>query len=219
MTSLHSNALSLKLTANPLVADRAWHLTENTCIRAFSADDPQAKKRAHHALFILYQSSLADPLSPAAANQFHPLLSGIRNYIESEWLRAESKRFHHQRPMLNAGNIVDELRALCQQHPASHHPLFDFLPARPLRRKSTISSKATAPSICFSCFDLVAMGLVGSLPETRAEIAQNLWDEIGQGSTEITHVNLYKGFTEAAKYRLTGQSFCPFVRVAGAGRV
>jgi glucose-6-phosphate-specific signal transduction histidine kinase len=24
------------------------------------------------------------------------------------------------------------------------------------------------------------MGLVGSLPETRAEIAQNLWDEIGQ---------------------------------------
>lgn len=87
---LHSNALSLKLTANPLVADRAWHLTENTCIRAFSADDPQAKKRAHHALFILYQSWLADPLSPAAANQFHPLLSGIRNYIESEWLRAES---------------------------------------------------------------------------------------------------------------------------------
>lgn len=50
---LHSNALSLKLTANPLVADRAWHLTENTCIRAFSADDPQAKKRAHNALFIL----------------------------------------------------------------------------------------------------------------------------------------------------------------------
>ena len=35
-------------------------------------------------------------------------------------------------------------------------------------------------------FDLVAMGLVGSLPETRAEIAQNLWDEIGQGSQEIT---------------------------------
>ena len=36
------------------------------------------------------------------------------------------------------------------------------------------------------------MGLVGSLPETRAEIAQNLWDEIGQGSQEFTHVNLYK---------------------------
>lgn len=60
---LHSNALSLKLTANPLVADRAWHLTENTCIRAFSADDPQAKKRAHHALFILYQSACRPALA------------------------------------------------------------------------------------------------------------------------------------------------------------
>lgn len=203
---LHSNALSLKLTANPLVADRAWHLTENTCIRAFSADDPQAKKRAHHALFILYQSWLADPLSPAAANQFHPLLSGIRNYIESEWLRAESKRFHHQRPMLNAGNIVDELRALCQQHPASHHPLFDFLASEASAAQIDYFFKSdSALNLLF--FDLVAMGLVGSLPETRAEIAQNLWDEIGQGSTEITHVNLYKDLLKRRNIALPDNHF------------
>lgn len=203
---LHSNALSLKLTANPLVADRAWHLTENTCIRAFSADDPQAKKRAHHALFILYQSWLADPLSPAAANQFHPLLSGIRNYIESEWLRAESKRFHHQRPMLNAGNIVDELRALCQQHPASHHPLFDFLASEASAAQIDYFFKSdSALNLLF--FDLVAMGLVGSLPETRAEIAQNLWDEIGQGSTEITHVNLYKDLLKRRNSALPDNHF------------
>ena len=114
---LHSNALSLKLTANPLVADRAWHLTENTCIRAFSADDPQAKKRAHNALFILYQSWLADPLSPAAANQFHPLLSGIRNYIESEWLRAESKRF--QRSTFLTGSLEAVFQPFLI-HPETH---------------------------------------------------------------------------------------------------
>lgn len=56
---LHSNALSLKLTANPLLADRAWYLTENTCTKAFTANDPQAKKRAHSALFKLYQAWLA----------------------------------------------------------------------------------------------------------------------------------------------------------------
>lgn len=53
---LHSNALSLKLTANPLLADRVWYLTENTCIKAFTANDPQAKKRAHGALFKLYRA-------------------------------------------------------------------------------------------------------------------------------------------------------------------
>lgn len=188
---LHSNALSLKLTANPLLADRAWYLTENTCTKAFTANDPQAKKRAHSALFKLYQAWLAEPLSAAAKNQFHPLLCGIRSYIESEWLRVEKKRFSFPIPALNAGNIVEELRHLCQKHPASHHPLFDFLSSSASATQIDYFFKSdSALNLLF--FDLVAMGLVGSLPETRAEIAQNLWDEIGQGSQEFTHVNLYK---------------------------
>jgi hypothetical protein len=59
-------------------------------------------------------------------------------------------------------------------------------------------------------FDLVAMGLVGSLPETRAEIAQNLWDEIGQGSQEFTHVNLYKDLLKREILRYL-KSFRPSV--------
>lgn len=47
---LHSNALSLKLTANPLLADRAWYLTENTCTKAFirqrSASEKTCPQRA-----------------------------------------------------------------------------------------------------------------------------------------------------------------------------
>jgi hypothetical protein len=73
---LHSNALSLKLTANPLLADRIWHLTEATCIKAFTASEPQAKKHAHGALFKLYQAWLAEPLSAVAKNQFHPYSAG-----------------------------------------------------------------------------------------------------------------------------------------------
>ena len=94
--------------------------------------------------------------------------------------------------MLNAGNIVDELRALCQQHPASHHPLFDFLASEASAAQIDYFFKSdSALNLLF--FDLVAMGWWAHM-ETRAEIAQNLWDEIGQGSTEITHVNLYKDY-------------------------
>ncbi len=108
--------------------------------------------------------------------------------------------------MLNAGNIVDELRALCQQHPASHHPLFDFRQRGLCGANRLFLQKRQRPSICFF-FDLVAMGLVGSLPETRAEIAQNLWDEIGQGSTEITHVNLYKDLLKRRNIALPDNHF------------
>lgn len=203
---IHSNALSLKLTANPLLADRVWHLTENTCVRAFSAGDPVARKCAHAALFKLYQAWLAEPLSAPAQNQFHPLLSAVRSYIESEWLRAENKRFIAHKPVLNAGNIVEELRDLCQRHPASHHPLFDFLSACASEAQIDYFFKSdSALNLLF--FDLVAMGLVGSVPETRAEIAQNLWDEIGQGSNEITHVNLYKDLLKRRDIALPDNHF------------
>jgi hypothetical protein len=93
------------------------------------------------------------------------------------------KRFVCPIPALNAGNIVEELRDLCQKHPASHH-LFDFLSSSASSRQIDYFFKSdSALNLLF--FDLVAMGLVGSLPETRAEIAQNLWDEIGQGSQEL----------------------------------
>ncbi len=72
---LHSNALSLKLTANPLVADRARHLTENTCIRAFSADDPQAKSAR-----TMRCSSF---ISPAC----RPALAGVCQSVSSAALR------------------------------------------------------------------------------------------------------------------------------------
>ncbi len=51
------------------------------------------------------------------------------------------------------------------------------------------------------------MGLVGSMQETRAEIAQNLWDEIGQGSNEITHVNLCKDLLKRRDIALPDNHF------------
>ncbi len=148
---LHSNALSLKLTANPLVADRARHLTENTCIRAFSADDPQAKKsvRTTRCSFSI------SPGLPTRSRQRLPI-SFIRCFPGSEITsslsgcgrkaNASTTRDQCLTPAISSTN--------CAPYASSTRRLIIrcsiSLPARPLRRKSTISSKATAPSICFS---------------------------------------------------------------------
>jgi hypothetical protein len=73
---INSDELSLTLTATPQLAEKVWYLMENTCIRAFTAGDLQAKKSALGALFQLYQTWLAEPLSMAAKNQFHPCSPG-----------------------------------------------------------------------------------------------------------------------------------------------
>jgi hypothetical protein len=59
-----------------LLADRIWHLTEATCIKAFTASEPQAKKHAHGALFKLYQAWLAEPLSAVAKTSSTPYSAG-----------------------------------------------------------------------------------------------------------------------------------------------
>ena len=43
---INSDELSLTLTATPQLAEKVWYLMENTCIRAFTAGDLQAKKFA-----------------------------------------------------------------------------------------------------------------------------------------------------------------------------
>jgi hypothetical protein len=40
---INSDELSLTLTATPQLAEKVWYLMENTCIRAFTAGDLQAK--------------------------------------------------------------------------------------------------------------------------------------------------------------------------------
>jgi hypothetical protein len=202
---LHSNALSLKLTANPQVADRAWHLAENTCIRAFSADDPQAKSAR-----TMRCSSSISPGLPTRSRRRLPI-SFIRCSPGSEITlslsgcgrkaNVSTARDRCSTPAISSTNC-----ALCQQHPASHHPLFDFLASEASAAQIDYFFKSdSALNLLF--FDLVAMGLVGSLPETRAEIAQNLWDEIGQGSTEITHVNLYKDLLKRRNIALPDNHF------------
>jgi hypothetical protein len=121
---INSNALSLKLTANPhwrtgLVPDRK-HLYQGF-YRQRSAGEKTCPRRA----FQLYQTWLAEPLSAAAKNQFHPCSAGSEA-TSSQNGCGRKKRFSFPYPVLNAGNIVEELRHLCQKHPASHHPLLIF---------------------------------------------------------------------------------------------
>jgi hypothetical protein len=143
---LHSNALSLKLTANPLVADRAWHLTENT-----SAPSPLTIHRPKSVHTTRCSFSISPGL-PTRSRQRLPI-SFIRCFpgseITSSLVAAGGKQTSTER-MLNAGNIVDELRALCQQHPASHHPLFDFLASEASAAQIDYFFKSDSASICFS---------------------------------------------------------------------
>ncbi|KAA9000749.1 iron-containing redox enzyme family protein [Affinibrenneria salicis] len=183
--------LSSWLAGNPQAAQQLMTLTRSTVRDAWHDNNRRSQRAAQQALFTLYQCHLAEPLSAASRNQYAPALTDVRQMIEQAWLDAEKRRYGRYRHTPDAARFTVQLRELWSSHPSSHHPLFDFL-ARQANEKQIYYFFKSDSALNLLFFDLVAMSLVGSKPETRGEISRNLWDEIGEGSNEFTHVNLYK---------------------------
>lgn len=195
---LNEVVLQLANTPNPADLLQQQGITEeqilDTCRalsgQAYSEGNLLARKELQHALFILNNLSLAEPQSAAAGNQYHPLLLALKQEIQTHWLSYEMSRV----PKITIGkgeNLSHQLIELCQSHRASCHPIFDFLESTASVEQMDYFFKSdSALNILF--FDLVALMLPGSLPQTRAEICKNLWDESGNGDPNRTHVGLYE---------------------------
>ncbi|MGU3489306.1 iron-containing redox enzyme family protein [Enterobacter bugandensis] len=157
---------------------------------AYSEGNLSARHEIQHALFILNNLSLAEPHSAAAGNQYHPLLLALKHEIQTHWLSYELSRAP-EIAISEGENLSHMLIELCQSHHASCHPIFDFLESTASVEQMDYFFKSdSALNILF--FDLVALMLPGSLPQTRAEICKNLWDESGNGDPNRTHVGLYE---------------------------
>ncbi|HFN0790220.1 TPA: iron-containing redox enzyme family protein [Klebsiella variicola subsp. variicola] len=192
--------------SNPDVMSRLNELTENCLKAAFIVGDRTAQREVQQTLFNLYQTYLSEPLSCASSNQYDPALIQVRSRLENNWLEYEKRRYGKINVNLKADNVIQQLRDLWISHRASHHPLFDFLATKATEQQIYYFFKSdSALNLLF--FDLVAMTLVGSFPETRGEISHNLWDEIGEGSNEFTHVNLYKDLLDRRGIELPEDHF------------
>jgi len=188
---IDSNDINSILELRPQLTQQLMRLASQASLAAFEHHDDEALRQVHQTLFYAYHSHLAEPLSCSSRNQYHPVLLQVRTFLESQWLYSEKRRARTHALSLSAQNIIAELLLLWKNHAVSSHALFDFLEHEANSQQLYYFFKSdSALNLLF--FDLVAMTLVGSFPEARGEISQNLWDEIGQGSNEFTHVNLYK---------------------------
>lgn len=153
----------------------------------------ESQKIIQNALFLIYQTNLAHPLSHAASCQHNETLCRFRDLIEYQWLKHEFRDTHKIHS--DDDKYSQELINLWQNHHASHHEIFDFLENDASPEQLYLFFKSdSALNLIF--FDLVAYTLIGAQPETRGTISENLWDEIGHGDNYFTHVNLYKNVLE-----------------------
>lgn len=149
----------------------------------------ESQKIVQNALFLIYQTNLAHPLSHAASFQHNATLSYFRDLIEEHWLAHEFKETNNIQ--FDEQKYSQRLIHVWKNHQASHHGIFDFLESEATPEQLYLFLKSdSALNLIF--FDLVAYTLIGAQPETRGTISENIWDEIGHGDNYFTHVNLYK---------------------------
>jgi pyrroloquinoline quinone (PQQ) biosynthesis protein C len=184
------------LDAHPSWPALYYARLEDVLDRAFSTHDPEALEAVHKSLFCLYELHVADAAETRALNQFNPLLTQTRRRIEARWLHSESSRLQVAPTPVGAHALVLMLKNMWRAHVAAAHPLFDFLEQHATREQLTMFFRSdSALNIRF--FDLLLYALLGSRPEVRRELTQNLWDESGRGNPASSHVNLFKRLLDA----------------------
>jgi hypothetical protein len=178
------------------LAARAYPAAHTTARQSDRWIDHEARDEHQRALLAIYQQHMRLPHQGTSENQFHPLACEVMRILEQPWERDMIARAHRQQPVSESTLPQDGAafagwyRQAAFMHPLYEHDLYAFL-----------SSEATRPQIEWfltmeaageAAFDdLVALGQIGTRGEVKMEMAQNFWDEMGNGKTHAVHTHLF----------------------------
>jgi pyrroloquinoline quinone (PQQ) biosynthesis protein C len=156
----------------------------------FDGSDPQSELAAHRLLYTMYSRQIAAPWE-RHWQQGTDQTDRLRRSLEGMWDAHERKRLQPQLEQLpSVAEFPSWAATLCQRHSSNvQHPLFPFL-----RDRATFAQlrefiiQETPFDIYFG--DIIAMMLPALVDGAKAELASNLWDEMGRGEPARMHRRL-----------------------------
>ncbi|HET6161516.1 MAG TPA: iron-containing redox enzyme family protein [Dongiaceae bacterium] len=160
---------------------------------AFGQGDESARRQVHGALFRLYEENFRHGHGGSAVNQFHPFIMRVRNDIERAWERFECGRIDVALDAVPADEegFSDFFRHYCAGHRLTGHPLFDFI-ERQATRAEIVRFFAYDSTLVLRFCDLITLAMIGADDEVRGVLAENFWDEMGNGDFSRRHTFLFK---------------------------
>ena len=165
-------------------------ITDATLAAAFPRGGQKPDDDVRLALFRRLHRHYADYLGGPESFRSIPRLDGDPEVtrLEDEWSRWMDGRVDHGRLPGSAGEFRDWFLALSADHVQKEF-------CRYLAEDATIAEIALfflAEELVDSRFDdLVALAQLGSTGHTKLVMAENYWDEMGQGTLERMHTRLF----------------------------
>ena len=183
------------------LAERAYPAGRTTARQSARDIDHAARDAHQRALLAVYQQHMRLPHHGLSVNQFHPLACRVMAALESPWERDMLARASADRDLTSDAlpaepdAFVDWYRAAAFTHPLYEHDLYAFVASEADR--ATIEWFLRMEAAGEAAFDdLVALGQVGTRGEVKIEMAQNYWDEMGNGKSHKVHTHMFHRLVE-----------------------
>ena len=183
------------------LAERAYPGRAVTSRQGSREIDHAARDLHHRALLAVYQQHMRLPQHGMAVNQFHPLPCRVMAILERAWERDMLDRARAGRALsldalpADPDAFVDWYRAAAFSHPLYEHDLYAYVACEADRGAiEWFLRMEAAGEAAFD--DLVALAQVGTRGEVKLEMAQNYWDEMGNGKSHKVHTHMFYRLVE-----------------------
>ena len=154
---------------------------------------PEAQNLLHQTLGRIYTLHISNGNKSDVSSQFSPAVVYIQRHLERIWESENQRKIDPQLENTDFSLIQDFRRwykDLLRNHPATHHPIFEYLENEAsIEEMSYFFSQEITVDSRFD--DLLAMLQVGQDLGIKMEIAENYWDEMGNGNLKNVHTELF----------------------------
>jgi hypothetical protein len=179
--------------ANSVLADLQERLPD-VLRAAFNEESVAALFDIQQALFVIYEVTFSNPLSPAASHEHTPWLVSIRRAIEDAWFAYDLPQVEHELPP-DSEIVKPELLTAWFIKQADRESSTDRLLVRFLAEEAGIEDfkkfLLIDVHLNYRFYDALALAQIHFSESVKAELSRHMWDECGQGNGELAHTRQF----------------------------
>lgn len=202
------------------LAARAYPASFVTTRQGSRAINDSARDLHQRALLTVYQQHMRLPQYGMALNQFHALPCRVMAILERAWERDMLERARAGRELTlhalpeDPDAFVDWYRETAFSHPLYEHDLYAYVASEADRGMiEWFLHMEAAGEAAFD--DLVALAQVGTRGEVKLEMAQNFWDEMGNGKSHKVHTHMFHRLAQDLGVEAPGAHELPWQVLSG----
>ena len=161
---------------------------------AFVEESADSLLDVQRALFVVYEASFSNPLSPAAAHEHAPWLAGVRRAVEEAWLAHDLPLAERELPPGPELEDAERL-ALWFVEQAKRESPTDRRIVRFLAEEATLADFKSFllidSHLNYRFYDALALAQLHFSETVETELSRHMWDECGRGDGDLAHTRQF----------------------------